>query len=105
MRRKKIGRYEVIQELGKGGMATVIHARDPRFNREVAVKVLPRELLHSAQLKARFERESQTIASLEHHAIVPVYDAGTHEGQPYLVMRYMAGGSLAARLERGPLSV
>ncbi|HLC04133.1 MAG TPA: serine/threonine-protein kinase, partial [Anaerolineales bacterium] len=105
MRLTKIGRYEVIRELGQGGMATVFHARDPRFKRDVAVKVLPKEFLHTKHLKARFERESQTIASLEHQAIVPVYDAGTHEGQPYLVMRFMAGGSLAARLSRGPLSI
>jgi len=86
-------------------MATVFRARDPRFRREVAIKLLPKEFLHSKQLKARFERESQTIAALEHHAIVPVYDSGTHDNQPYLVMRYMGGGSLAARLDRGPLSV
>jgi len=102
---KKIGRYEVIHELGTGGMASVFHAHDPRFRREVAIKLLPKEFLHSRQLKARFQRESETIASLEHHAIVPVYDTGTHDNQPYLVMRYMGGGSLAARLDRGPLSV
>jgi len=102
---KKIGRYEVIHELGTGGMASVFHAHDPRFRREVAIKLLPKEFLHSRQLKARFQRESQTIASLEHHAIVPVYDSGTHDNQPYLVMRYMGGGSLAARLDRGALSV
>ena len=78
---KKIGRYVVIRELGRGGMATVYHARDPRFKREVAVKVLPKELLHNKRIKARFERESQTIASLEHHAIVPVYDGGEYAGQ------------------------
>ncbi len=105
MRLKKIGRYEVIRELGQGGMATVFHARDPRFKRDVAVKVLPKEFLHTKRLKARFERESQTIASLEHHAIVPVYDTGTSEGQPFLVMRFMAGGSLSARLSRGPLTI
>ncbi|MGH2620009.1 MAG: protein kinase domain-containing protein [Anaerolineales bacterium] len=101
---KKIGRYEVIHELGTGGMASVFHAHDPRFRREVAIKLLPKEFLHSRQLKARFQRESQTIASLEHHAIVPVYDTGTQDNQPFLVMRYMGGGSLAARLDRGPLS-
>ncbi len=102
---KKIGRYEVIKELGTGGMASVFRAHDPRFRRDVAIKLLPKEFLHSPQLKARFDRESQTIASLEHHAIVPVYDTGTLNNQPYLVMRYMGGGSLAARLDRGPLIV
>src|SRR5687767_11574268 len=99
-----IGRYEIQQELGRGGMATVYHAYDPRFRREVAVKVLPRELLHNPQFRARFEREAQTIATLENPAIVPVYDFGEEDGQLYLVMRLMSGGSLADRLrERGAL--
>ncbi len=57
------------------------------------------------QFRARFEREAKTIALLEHPAIVPVYDFGEEEGQPYIVMRYMSGGSLADRLEHGPLSI
>ncbi len=102
---QKIGRYEVKSELGRGGMATVFHARDPRFERDVAVKVLPREFLHDPTFRARFEREAKTIAALEHSAIVPVHDFGEDEGQPYLVMRYMPGGSLAEWLEKGPLPV
>src|SRR5687767_14517928 len=99
-----IGRYEIQRELGHGGMATVYYAYDPRFRREVAVKVLPRELLHNPQFRARFEREAQTIATLEHPAIVPVYDFGEEEGQLYLVMRLMSGGSLTDRLHgRGAL--
>jgi ABC-type transport system substrate-binding protein len=101
----QIGRYEIKAELGRGGMATVYRAYDPRFRREVALKVLPREFLHDPQFRARFEREAQTIATLEHSAIVPVYDYGedAEAGQPYLVMRLMTGGSLADRLEAGPL--
>jgi serine/threonine-protein kinase len=98
-----IGRYEIRAQLGRGGMATVYHAFDPRFKREVAVKVLPREFLHDPQFRARFEREAQTIAALEHSAIVPVYDFGEEDGQPHLVMRLMNGGSLVDRLRRGPL--
>src|SRR5688572_2426856 len=86
-------------------MATVYRAYDPRFKREVAIKILPREFLHSPTFKARFEREAQTIASLEHSAIVPVYDYGEENDQPYLVMRLMTGGSLADRLAREPLSL
>ena len=100
----RIGRYELLGELGRGGMAAVFRARDPNFNREVAVKILPRELLHDPTFKARFLREAQTIATLEHPAIVPVYDFGEQDGQPYLVMRLMPGGSLADRLRRGPVS-
>ncbi len=102
---EKIGRYEILNELGRGGMATVYRAFDPRFKRSVAIKVLPREFLHDPGFRARFDREAQTIATLEHPAIVPVYDFGEEGGQPYLVMRYMPGGSLSDRLKRGPLTV
>ncbi|MCA9932858.1 MAG: protein kinase [Ardenticatenaceae bacterium] len=102
---QKLGRYEIIQELGRGGMAAVYLAHDPRFRRDVAIKVLPVQFTHDATFRARFEREAQTIARIEHPAIVPVYDFGEENGQPYLVMRYMPGGSLADRLRRGPLSL
>ncbi len=100
---KKIGRYIIKAELGRGGMATVYRAYDPSFEREVAVKVLPQELLHDSQFKGRFAREGKIIARLEHAAIVPVYDVGEENGQPYFVMRYMTGGSLADRMKNGPL--
>ncbi|MEP0806930.1 MAG: serine/threonine-protein kinase [Chloroflexota bacterium] len=103
---EKIGRYEIRAELGRGGMATVYHGYDPRFEREVAVKVLPSELLHSdPQFKLRFEREAKIIAQLEHPSIVPVYDVGEENGQPYFVMRYMNGGSLAERIKQKVMSV
>ncbi len=86
-------------------MATVYRAFDPAFKREVALKVLPRELLHDSAFRARFEREAQTIASLEHAAIVPVHDVGEADGQPFIVMRLMPGGSLADRLATGPLTL
>jgi serine/threonine protein kinase len=100
-----VGRYEIIEELGRGGMATVYRAYDPRFEREIAVKVLPAEFLHDPTFRARFEREAKAVASLEHPAIVPVHDFGEEQGQPYLVMRLMPGGSLADRLAHGPLSL
>lgn len=102
---EKIGIYEIKSELGRGGMATVYLAYDPRFEREVALKVLPREMLHDPQFRVRFEREAKTIAKLEHSAIVPVYDVGEEDGQPYFVMRYMTGGTLSERLAKGPLSM
>lgn len=100
---KSIGRYQVKEELGRGGMATVFLAYDPRFERDVAVKLLPREFLHDPTFTGRFEREAKTIAALEHSAIVPVYDVGEEEGQPYLVMRYMPGGSLSEKMHNGPI--
>jgi serine/threonine protein kinase len=87
-------------------MATVYRAYDPRFEREVAVKVLPSELLHAdPQFRLRFEREAKIIAQLEHTAIVPVYDVGEADGQPYFVMRYMNGGSLSERIKAGGLTL
>lgn len=101
---KTIGRYQIKTELGRGGMATVYRAFDPGVSRDVAIKILPPEFLHDPTFRTRFEREARIIAGLEHTAIVPVYDFGEEAGQPYLVMRYMAGGSLADRLRRGPIS-
>lgn len=101
----KIGRYEIKSELGQGGMATVFKAYDPSFERDVAIKVLPHAFLHDPQFRTRFEREAKMVAMLEHPAIVPVYDFGEQEGQPFIVMRYMSGGSLADCIKQGPLSV
>ncbi|MFN2120934.1 MAG: serine/threonine protein kinase [Anaerolineales bacterium] len=101
----RIGRYEIRSELGRGGMATVYRAYDPSFEREVAIKVLPRELMHDPQFSERFRREMKMIASLEHPAIVPVYDMGEEDGEPYFVMRYMPGGSLTQWIEKGRLSL
>src|SRR3990172_5611229 len=101
----KFGRYGIKSELGRGGMATVFHAYDPSFERDVAIKVVPPGFLHDPQLRTRFEREAKMIASLEHPSIVPVYDFGDEEGQPYIVMRYMSGGSLAERLAKESLSL
>jgi serine/threonine protein kinase len=101
----KIGRYEIKAELGRGGMATVYRAYDPGFDREVAIKVLPKEFLHDPNFHDRFKREIKIIAALEHPAIVPVYDVGEDDGVPYFVMRYMTGGSLTNQIERGIFSL
>lgn len=102
---KQINRYKIISELGRGGMATVYLAHDPHFNREVAIKVLPPQFMHDPMFLGRFKREAQTIAALEHDTIVPVYDFGEADEQPFLVMRHMSGGSLAERIAKGPLSL
>ncbi len=101
----KIGKYEIRRELGRGGMATVFEAWDPTFDRTIALKVLPDELLHDGTFRARFEREAKTIAALEHPAIVPVYDYGEADQKVFLAMRYMGGGSLADKLRQGRLPV
>jgi serine/threonine-protein kinase len=106
MQLDKIGRYEIKAELGRGGMATVYRGYDPRFEREVAIKFLPPELIHAdPQFRLRFEREAKIIAQLEHPSIVPVYDVGEENGQPYFVMRYMGGGSLSERIKAGLFSI
>jgi serine/threonine-protein kinase len=86
-------------------MATVYQAYDPNFERDVAIKVLPQAFLHDPQFRARFEREAKTVAALEHSSIVPVYDFGEEEEQPYIVMRMMSGGDLAGKLKQGKLSL
>jgi len=100
-----IGRYQIVGPLGRGGMATVLKGFDPRFNREVAIKVLPRQFLHDENTRMRFQREAEAIARLEHASIVPVYDVDTSDDRPYLVMRLMAGGSLADRLKLGRMTL
>ncbi|MCK6539122.1 MAG: serine/threonine protein kinase [Anaerolineales bacterium] len=103
--KQKFKRYEITEELGIGGMATVYRAYDPLFEREVALKVLKRELLEDPELKERFERETKIVAKLEHAAIVPVYDVGFDNGQLFYVMRYMTGGSLSERINAGSLDL
>ena len=101
----KFSRYELREELGRGGMATVYRAYDPLFEREVALKILKKELLENEHLRERFERETKIIAKLEHAAIVPVYDVGNDNNQLFFVMRYMAGGSLVERIQDRSLSL
>ena len=101
----KFSRYELREELGRGGMATVYRAYDPLFEREVALKILKQELLENVHLRERFERETKIIAKLEHAAIVPVYDVGNDNNQLFFVMRYMAGGSLVERIQNRSLSL
>ncbi|MCP4425235.1 MAG: protein kinase [Chloroflexi bacterium] len=100
---EEFGRYKIKGRLGQGGMATVYSAYDPQMGRDVAIKTLPRQFLDDPKFLGRFKREAKTVANLEHPAIVPVYDYGEADGQPYLVMRHMTGGSLANLLKRGPI--
>lgn len=105
MSEKKIGRYEIKSELGRGGMATVYLAYDPVLERDVALKLLPNYFAHDPEFSARFEREAKTVAALEHGSIVSMYDYGEDGQWPYFVMRLMKGGSLKDRIEKGPMSL
>src|SRR5262250_2268185 len=98
-----LGPYEILQPIGAGGMAQVYKARDTRLNRTVAIKVLPPEFAARPDWKQRFEREAQTIASLNHPHICTLHDVGQQDGIDYLVMEYLEGQTLAARLEKGAL--
>ncbi len=97
------GHYSVVQSLGSGGMADVYLAHDPKLERHVAVKA-PHAEFFNAESRARFVREAKAAAALEHYAIVPIYDYSEANGLPYMVMRYLNGGSLADRIARGPCS-
>ncbi len=99
------GRYILGEQIGRGGMATVYHAHDPQFGRDVAIKMLhslPGDELEEFLVK-KFRQEAKIIASLEHYAIVPVYDFGRHDDWPYLVMRLMDGGTLKDSIQQGAL--
>lgn len=102
---KSIGRYQIKEELGRGGMATVYLAYDPVLERDVALKLLPNYFAHDPEFFARFEREAKTVAALEHAAIVSMYDYGEDGEWPYFVMRLMTGGDLKGKITQGPLSL
>jgi len=99
----KLGPYEVVSPLGAGGMGEVYLAHDSRLGRDVAIKVLPPQLQSDPDLKARFEREARAISSLQHAHICTLFDVGHQNGVDYLVMEYLEGETLAARLLKGPL--
>ena len=98
---KTLGQFKIIEEIGRGGMASVYRARQSNINRVVAIKVLPRSLLHDPSFYERFIREVDLVAHLEHPHILPIYDYGEVDGMPYIAMRYLAGGSMAQWLRRG----
>jgi len=92
--------HEVIEEIARGGMGIVYRARQLGPDRIVALKMLLPHQTASAEMRARFRLESQAIASLEHAAILPVYQVGEHHGLPYFTMKFAAGGTLATRREQ-----
>ena len=96
--------YELLEEIGRGGMGVVFHARQVSLSREVAVKMLLRGKLATPDDEARFRREAESVAKLDHPAIVPVYEVGEHEGRPFFSMKYVAGETLSRRLASGPMS-
>jgi serine/threonine protein kinase len=102
---KQFGSYEIKELLGRGGMAGVYRGYQASIDRSVAVKVLPAELLADPHFSTRFSNEARTLARLAHPSILPLYDFGEANGMPYIVMPLMTHGSLADRLQGGPLSL
>lgn len=98
---QQIGAYSIQSKLGEGGMARVYKGYHMRLRREVAIKVILAQVAEQADFKARFEREAQLVASLQHPNIVAVYDFGDYGSLTYLVMQYVSGGTLRDRLRGG----
>jgi eukaryotic-like serine/threonine-protein kinase len=98
----KLGAYELGGLLGAGGMGEVYRARDPRLQREVAVKVLPASFASDTERLRRFELEARAAAALNHPNILAVYDIGTQDGTPYIVSELLEGETLRERLRGGP---
>jgi serine/threonine protein kinase len=94
----RLGPYQILGELGRGGMATVYRAYQPTLEREVALKVLPDFLVEQPGFKARFHREAVAVARLQHPNILSVFDHAEQDGVTYIVSEYVEGGTLAARL-------
>jgi serine/threonine protein kinase len=97
---KQLGPYQIVSRLGIGGMATVFKAYQPRMDRNVALKVLPRHFSKNPEFIHRFSLEARLIAKLEHPHILPVYDFGESDGYTYLSMRLVRGGSLSNLLQK-----
>jgi len=100
---QRLGQYQIISLLGKGGMASVYRARQVSVDRDVAVKVIRPELAEATDFIKRFEREAKTVASLSHLHILKIFDYGEHGDVVYLVMELLTGGSLAEHIHGGPL--
>ncbi|HSD82498.1 MAG TPA: protein kinase, partial [Anaerolineae bacterium] len=96
---KTLGNYRLLERAGRGGMAVVYKAYQPALERHVAIKVIHEQLAaESADFSRRFQREAKLVANLRHPNIVQVYDFGVAEQVPYMVMEYLEGDTLKARL-------
>src|SRR5688572_15057236 len=98
-----VGPYQLVCELGRGGMGIVYRARDPRLGRDIAIKMLPDAFARDAGRLARFAREARTLASLNHPNIAAIYSLEEADGRQYLIMECVDGESLQSHIERGPI--
>lgn len=102
---QQIGPYQVINQIGKGGMATVYKAYHAAVDRYVAIKIISNQLVENAEFLKRFKQEARLIAKLEHPHILPIHDFGETDGVPYMVMRYLEAGTLKERLKSNALTL
>ena len=101
----RLGPYEITAQIGAGGMGEVYRARDTRLDRTVAIKVLPSDVAAHPDVRQRFDREARAISSLNHPHICTLYDVGHQDGLAFLVMEYVDGETLGARLATGLLAL
>jgi serine/threonine-protein kinase len=99
----QIGPYQVVREIGRGGMGVVYLARDAKLDRDVAIKALPDEWAADADRLARFEREARSLAQLNHPNIAGIYGVEEQDGRRFLILEFVEGTTLADRLEAGPV--
>jgi serine/threonine protein kinase len=100
---RTIGRYTILEQIGQGGMSSVYRAVELATNRPVAMKILSTSLAEDASFHARFEREIRLLRKLRHPNIIPILDSGEAEGLAYIIMPFIARGTLHERLQQGPL--
>jgi serine/threonine-protein kinase len=101
----KLGNYDIVKLIGKGGMAAVYEAHQPSMNRNVAIKVMSASISSDPSFVQRFKNEAQLIARLEHAHILPVYDFGEEKGTLYIVMRYLDAGTLEDRVGKTGMDI
>ena len=101
---QRLGPYEILSPLGAGGMGEVYRARDPRLERDVAIKVLP-EHFDDADSLSRFQAEAKAVAALSHPNILSIFDTGQHDDQLFVVTELLEGETLRARLRNGPFGM
>jgi tRNA A-37 threonylcarbamoyl transferase component Bud32/Tol biopolymer transport system component len=99
----RVGPYEILSQLGSGGMGEVFKARDPKLDRLVAIKVLPQALYQDPRMRVRFEREAKAVAALSHPNVLSIFDFGWDGSHAYAVMELLEGRTLRQVLEEGPL--
>src|SRR6267378_567381 len=99
----RLGPYEILALLGRGGMGEVYRARDSRLSRDVAIKVLPASLVGDPERLARFEREARLLASMNHPGIAAVHGVEEAAGTPALILELVEGPTLAERIAKGPI--